>query len=188
MPMIISIKNMVCPRCIDTVKQIMGKHEVAYQSISLGHVVTQELVDDQTLAKIQKDLNAVGFALLSDKDAVLINQIKSIIIEKIHFGQHQSRYKLSEDLARELGINYSQISKTFSRVAGLTIEKFVINQKIEKAKELISYDELSIAEIADELSFSSAAHLSSLFKKVTGMTATEYKKHVIKTRNHIDSL
>jgi len=119
---------------------------------------------------------SLGFDLLSDKEAALINQIKSYVIEKVHYHKHESKLNLVEELLKLLHKDYSLISKTFSTIVEMTIEQFVSLQKIERVKELLSYDELRLSQIADEMDFSSTAHLLTCFNKVTGITPTAFKQ------------
>ena len=182
------IKNMVCPRCIDSVQDIFDQLNIETNSIQLGevnaiHSITPEL-KDQLIDK----LNARGFQLLEDKNSKIIAQIKAIIIEQIHHSTEVVTVNFSTLLADKLNHDYTGLSKLFSQVEGVTIEKFILKQKIEKVKELIVYAELNLSEIAYQLNYSSVAHLSSQFKKETGMTPSAFKKLEKRDRSALDSI
>lgn len=182
------IKNMVCNRCIMVVRQELEKLDIEARAVTLGAVeTTEELTEDQ-LEKLADNLSAVGFELLDDAKHRLIEQIKNIIIQQVHHTEEEPRYNFSEILTRALHKDYSYLSNLFSQVEGITIEKYIINQKIERVKELIIYDELSLGEIAYKLGYSSAAHLSNQFKKVTGLTPTHFKKIGQNKRKPLDKL
>ena len=118
----------------------------------------------------------------------LINAIKTYIVEKIHYGKHASDTNISDALAKHLNKDYSNLSKLFSKVEGITIEKYILHQKVEKVKELLSYDEKNISEIAFEMNYSSSAHLSNQFKKATVMTPSKFKKMTKNTRKELDTI
>lgn len=172
----IHIKNMVCPRCIRVVKEELEKINVQVMDISLGEAIiaTDTKPDYDAIRKI---LQKAGFDLIDDKNLKLIERIKSLIIEIIHHGKERKNLNYSEIIAKELGKDYHTLSNLFSSVENLTIEKYIINQKLERVKELLFYDELSLSEIAYQMDYSSTAHLSSQFKQVTGMTPTQFKKN-----------
>ena len=170
------IKNMVCNRCIAAVKSALDELKIQYTSIELGEVITKTEPSEKQLVALKEKLQQLGFELLDDTKKKLIEKIKTIIIEHVHYKEGDNRYNLSEILSSKLRKDYSYISHLFSEVEGITIEKYVINQKVEKIKELLVYDELSLNEIAYQLGYSSVAHLSSQFKKVTGLTPTHFKK------------
>ncbi len=179
---------MVCPRCIETVRELLHdlKIEIAY--IQLGEVVTLHVLNKEEKQVIQNQLSQRGFELLEDKTSKLIGQIKSIIIGAIHHSQEPFVGNYSELLSNQLHHDYSYLSRQFSSVEGITIEKFVLSQKIEKVKELLFYGELTLSEIAFQLNYSSLAHLSSQFKKETGMTPTEFKKQRKPRHRSLDSI
>ena len=129
-----------------------------------------------------------GFELLDDKDSRIINQIKAIIIEQIHHQEQPIGKNFSTLLSEKLHYDYAHLSRLFSAVEGKTIERFIMTQKIEKVKELLTYDELSLSEIAYDMGYSSTAHLSGQFKKVTGMSPTAFKKLHQQTRTSLDKL
>lgn len=184
----IYIKNMVCPRCILTVREILNRLEIENTDVQLGQVLLPEKPSAEVLRQLSIDLEKVGFELLDDRTSQLINQIKSIIIDEIHYTDHPSPVNLSSVLSDRLHYDYSYLSRLFSSVEGKTIEKYVISQKIEKVKELIFYNQMTLEEIAFQLNYSSAAHLSSQFKKVTGMTPSQFKKEGMENRRSLDTL
>jgi len=181
------IKNMVCNRCIIVVRQELEKLGISPVAVSLGEVHLKEKQDSGQLEKIRGSLSAVGFELIDNKKSKLIEEIKSVIIDVVH---HQIKLKtnLSDYLAQEIGKDYSYLSNLFSDVEGTTIEQYFIHQKIERVKELLVYDELTLSEIAHEMRYSSVAHLSNQFKKVTGLTPSHFKKVKDNKRTPIDQL
>jgi AraC family transcriptional regulator len=172
----IHIKNMVCPRCIRVVKEELEKNNIQVLSITLGEAtIATESKPDYDV--IRKTLQQSGFDLIDDKNLMLIEKIKSLIIEIIHHGKERKNLNYSDIIAKNLGKDYHTLSSLFSSVENITIEKYIINQKLEKVKELLLYGELSLSEIAYEVDYSSVAHLSNQFKQVTGMTPTQFKKN-----------
>jgi len=184
----IYIKNMVCDRCILIVQQEFSKLEIPIKSIVLGEVTTRDRVSNENIQKLSISLKHLGFELLENKNMRIVERVKNIIIDLIHRQQVLPQTNLSDYLSQQIGMDYNTISKTFSNTEHKTIEKFVISQKIERAKELISYNELTLNEIADLLHYSSVAHLSNQFKKVVGVTPSEYKKNSKKERFSLDNV
>ena len=170
------IKNMVCDRCILVVKQELDKLNLVASSIKLGEVQLANEPSEKQHAQLEERLAALGFELLDDAKKKLIEKIKNIIVQQIHYSDADDKHNFSEILSQKVHKDYSYLSGLFSEVEGITIEKYIINQKIEKAKELIVYDELNLNEIAFKLGYSSSAHLSAQFKKVTGLTPSHFKK------------
>lgn len=170
----LQIKNMVCPRCIMAVENVLDEMKISAVEVRLGEVLLNNELNDSELSEFKTKIEQLGFELLDDKNASLINKIKSIIISQIQNDQPQNT-NLSDLISFELNKEYSQLSKLFSTTTGMTIEHFAILQKIEKVKELLVYDELSLKEIAYQLGYSSSAHLSAQFKKVTGLTPSGFK-------------
>jgi len=168
---------MVCDRCnlaVDTLLASMGIEPV---SIVLGQVDLGEIELSSTQkAELEMKLVELGFELLDDKKSRLIDKIKTSIIELVHQQEFQKKIKLSDYLKSKLNYDYNHISHLFSGIEGITVEQYYINQKIEKAKELLVYDEQSATEIAHRLGYSSLAHMSGQFKKITGMTPSQFKK------------
>ena len=179
------IKNMVCPRCIDTVRNSLISLNIGYNSVALGVIELASPIEAADLQALAAQLEDAGFSVLQDADSKLVTAIKTYIIEKVHFAKFITTKKLSEELSQHLAKEYSIISKTFSKVEGVTIEKYLINQKIERVKELLSYEEMNLSEIAIKLGYSSTAHLSNQFKKVTGMSPSVFKKLSEKPRRSI---
>ena len=182
------IKNMVCPRCIQAVQQILTELGIEPLSLELGQVEVKEALGKTTRHQLQKKLEALGFELLDDRQTQLINAIKSIIIREVHFREEPSLVNFSDLLSENLHYDYAYLSRLFSAVEGRTIEKYVMAQKVEKVQELLIYDELTLSEIAFRMHYSSAAHLSAQFKKVTGMSPTEFKKLQNKVRRPLDGV
>lgn len=169
------IKNMVCPRCIETVQRICDELNIEVSSIQLGEVIPKKKLSDYQKLELSKTLRTRGFELLEDHKSKLINQIKSIIIDQIHHKSEIPNVNFSTLLSEQLNHEYTSISKLFSSVEGITIERFILKQKVERVKEILFYDELTLTEIGYKMNYSSVAHLSNQFKKETGMTPTEFK-------------
>lgn len=184
----ILIKNMVCPRCIEAVKTSLNEEGISFESIELGKVsLSSPLKTDQKIA-LSKSLESKGFELLESKNSALISQIKSLIIEQIHHSDENLSENFSTFLAEKLQHEYTSLSRLFSQVEGITIEKFITRQKIERVKEFLFYDQLSLSEIAFKLNYSSVAYLSSQFKKETGMTPSEFKQNHFNQRKSLDEV
>ncbi|MDE3237018.1 MAG: helix-turn-helix transcriptional regulator [Bacteroidota bacterium] len=181
------VKNMVCPRCIAAVEQVMKDNDAAPLYVNLGEVVLPAALSPEKLKKIKADLEHLGFELLDDARKQQIEKIKSIIIKHIHHDGDQ-KFIFSEIISKALKRDYSQLSKLFSETEGVTIEQYVILQKVEKVKELLVYGEMNINEIAMELGYSSSAHLSAQFKKVTGLTPSQFKNQGIGLRKTLDKV
>ena len=169
------IKNMVCNRCIMVVKSEFEKLGLEPLSVELGEVEIQKELTAGEKQKLTAVLQRSGFDLIDDKRSRIIERIKTLIIELVHKNHNDLKTNLSGYLTSHLNHDYHYLSNLFSEVEGTTIEKYFIAQKIEKVKELLVYDELSLSEIADRLNYSSVAYLSSQFKKVTGLTPSHFK-------------
>lgn len=182
------IKNMVCNRCISAVKLELERLHIAYVSVILGEVTLESPLSAVQSEALRSALLSDGFALIDDKRSRLIEQVKSLIIELVHYHSDKLKVNLSDYLSDKLHLDYHYISNLFSEVTGYTIEKYFIAQKVERIKELLVYDELSLGEIADALDYSSVAHLSAQFKKVTGLTPTYYKKIGAVKRRPLDDV
>jgi AraC family transcriptional regulator len=184
------IKNMVCPRCIAAVESTLKNLGMNSIFVRLGEVLLEQPPSPGDLAELDKRLQSQGFELLDDSRRRQIEQMKTLIIERIRDASNATRSEkqgpLSELLSRRLHREYSQLSKLFSETEGITVEQFAILQRIEKVKELLTYDEWSLSQIADRLDYSSVAHLSAQFKKVTGLTPTQFKAQGI--RRPLDNL
>ena len=171
----LTIKNMVCPRCITAVENCLRKNSLQVASIELGKAVILEDLTEEKKKIVASELKNLGFELLDDKRQKTIERIKNLIVTLIHQDDDNKIVKLSTYLANEMNQDYSQLSKLFSEVTGITIERYFVLQKVERVKELISYDELSMTQIALKMHYSSMAYLSSQFKQVTGMTPSQFK-------------
>lgn len=179
---------MVCDRCIMVVRTILEKEGIQPVWIRLGEVELNESEFMKANVKVRIHLQKYGFDLLDDDKTRTIEKVKNLIVELVHNGNNQLKITLSEFLSGQLHKDYSGISNLFSEVEGITIEKYYINQKIEKVKELLVYDELSLSEIAFQLNYSSVAYLSNQFKKVTGLTPTHFKNIGSNKRKGLDRL
>jgi AraC-like DNA-binding protein len=182
------IKNMVCNRCIMVVKQVFEQEGLHPVNVKLGEVELEKAPADKQLATIKTNLASLGFEVLDDQKRKTIEKIRTTIIKLIHNGELDDNHKFSELLSNALHKDYSYLSKLFSEVEGITIEKYVILQKIERVKELLAYDELSLGEIAFQLGYSSVAHLSAQFKKVTGFNPSEFRKLKDHHRKSLDNV
>ena len=182
------IKNMVCNRCKMVVQSELEKFGLTVLSVDLGEVVIKESLNMNQKKALDKVFYTFGFELIDDKKSKVIERIKNEIIELIYNQNCQLKTNLSDYLSSKLHQDYSGLSNLFSQQESTTIEQFFILQKIERVKELLVYDELSLSEIADKLNYSSVAHLSKQFKKVTGLTPTYFKTLKISKRNTIDSI
>ncbi|MDH6359083.1 AraC family transcriptional regulator [Parabacteroides sp. PF5-9] len=184
----IYIKNMVCNRCIMVVKSELDKLHIHPLSISLGEVVVEEKLSVETEKLLKSRLESLGFSWIDDRKARLIEQIKTTIIELVHKESIQLKINLSDFLSEKLKHDYNYMSTLFSQVEGITIEKYFIAQKIEKVKELLVYNELTLSEIAFKLNYSSTAHLSAQFKKITGFTPSHFKTIKENKRKPLDEI
>jgi len=185
---ILHIKNMVCQRCIMTVQNIFDKLKLPYHYISLGEAHLESKPTQEQLADLQSELNKVGFELIDSRINKLIENIKQAVMEYLHLGMDSQHLKLSSFIIKKIPYDYSYLSDLFSSVEGKTIEQFFILQRIEKVKELLVYDQLSLTEISYQTGFSSIHHLSSQFKKVTGLTPSHFKKIGAEKRRSLDKL
>ena len=185
---VIYVKNMVCPRCIASVTGILDQLGLSYSSVDLGKILLDYPMNTSQTIQLDESLKDHGFELLEDGKSSLISQIKSILIERINnAGGHRSE-NYSSFISESLNHEYTYLSKLFSQVEGITIEKFITKVKIERVKELMIYNEMSLSEIAEQLDYSSVAYLSSQFKKETGMTPSAFKKHGKDSRMGLDKL
>jgi len=182
------IKNMVCSRCKMVVKEELLRFGLHPTSIELGEVFISDELGAGEKADLNGRLQSFGFELIDDKKSRLIEKIKNLIVEITQQSGYPLTTTLSEHLSRNLHHDYHYLSHLFSEVEGTTIEKYFISQKIEKVKELLKYDELSLSEIADKLGYSSVAYLSNQFKKQTGLTPSFYKSLRNNTRRNIEEL
>ena len=179
---------MVCSRCILVVKQELEKLNLDFNSIVLGELQLKKELSVKQLTQLKANLAIIGFEVLDDSKQRMIEKIKNIIVDHVHYQPVNEQHNFSEILSRKLNKDYSYLSSLFSEVGGITIEKYIINQKIEKVKELIIYNEMNLSEIAYYLGYSSVAHLSAQFKKVTGLTPSHFKNVGGSLRKSIDSI
>ena len=186
--MTLYIKNMVCNRCIMVVRQEIEKLGFQIQAIKLGEVVLQKPLDDHQLVSVAHALEPLGFEMIDDKKSQLIAQVKAIIIQWVRGESSAHSGNLSDFLSEQLQHDYNYLSNVFSDVEGITIEKYHIAQKIERVKELLVYDELSLSEIAYQLHYSSVAYLSNQFKKVTGLSPSHFKQIKEDKRKPLDEV
>ncbi len=170
------IKYMVSLRCKMLVKDELIKLGLHYVSVDLGMVEIMEEMNDEQHGLLKQNLLKSGLELLDDKKSILIDKIKNVIIEMIHYVDEIPKTNYSDYISAKLNYDYTYLSNIFSEVKGITIQQFIISHKIERAKELILYDELNLTEISEKLHYSSVAHLSNQFKKVTGLSPSYYKK------------
>jgi len=182
------IKNMVCNRCITAVYNELNTLGHAVHAITLGEAEITGEPDATQLETIEHSLKNLGFELIANRKSRIIEQVKNEIVQLVHHSGEVLATNLSSFLADKLQYDYTYVSNLFSEVEDTTIEKYYIAQRIEKVKELLVYDELSLAQIADKLGYSSPAYLSGQFKKVTGFTPTHYKSIKANKRRSIDEL
>ncbi len=180
---------MVCNRCIKVVTDEFAKLDLNIEEIELGKVSVSSPLSKDKIEEIRKVLDENGFELIDDKKSKLIDSIKTLIIKMVHYsGEPVVTVNNSDYISKELGYDYSYLSNLFSLVEGITIEKYIINQKIEKVKELLVYEELSLNEISYQLGYSSVQHLSNQFKKVTGLTPSHFKELKENKRKPLDEV
>lgn len=185
----ISIKNMVCDRCLKSVETIFRTAGANLNKISLGVVTLNEPLPADKLQQVREALGAEGFAIIDDQRARLVEQVKRLIIELVHYKElDEMKENLSGYLSHALHKDYHYLSNLFSAVADTTIEQYFILQKIEKVKEWLVYNELTLSEMAFRLGYSSVAHLSGQFKKITGFTPSQFKQLKEHNRKKLDKL
>jgi YesN/AraC family two-component response regulator len=184
----IYIKNMVSLRCKLVVKDKFEKLGIKYKSIELGEVEIMEPLPNGKKHLLIDSLHKEGLELMDDKRSMLIEKIKNVIVEMVHYEDEFPKMNFSEYLNKKMGYNYTYLANIFSEVKGTTIEHFIITHKIERAKELLVYNELSLKEISNKLNYNSVSHLSTQFKKITGLTPTHFKKLSHKRRNMLEDI
>lgn len=172
----IFIKYMVSLRCKMLVKAALDKLHIPYGSVELGEVEIKEPLTGEQAADLKTVLLNAGLELMDDKRSILIEKIKALIIEMVHYADEWPKIKNSAYISDKLQLDYTYLSNIFSETTGSTIEHFIILHKIEKVKEMLLYNELSLTEISYKLNYSSVAHLSNQFKKITGLTPSYFKK------------
>lgn len=179
---------MVCIRCQIVVKNELEKIGFKYNYVKIGEAETIDPLDAEQLKQLDQALRKTGLLLMDSKKSILVEQIKNTIIDLVHNTEDQIKVNLSVFLSEKLNHEYSYLANLFADVKGVTIEKFYLTQKIEKVKELIVYDELTLTEIAYMMHYSSVAHLSNQFKKFTGLTPSHFKKLKIKRQCNLEDV
>lgn len=179
---------MVSIRCKMVVQAELEKLHLPFSNIQLGEVTLTTTPTSEQLEALQKRLSLSGLLLMEDKKAILIEKIKLVIIEMIHYADELPNIKNSVYISEKLQHNYTYIANLFAEVTGTTIEHFIISHKIEKVKELLLYNEITLTEIAEQLHYSSVSHLSNQFKKVTGLTPSYFKQMKMKRNKPLEDL
>jgi AraC-like DNA-binding protein len=179
---------MVCIRCQMVVKAELEKVGLPYSYVKIGEANIVGDIQHEQLEQLKTGFEKAGLALMDDKRSILVEKIKSVIIELVHYSEDQIKVNLSDFLSEKLNYNYTYLANLFSEVKGITIEKFYLTHKIERVKELIVYDELNLSEIAYRMNYSSVAHLSNQFKKYTGLAPVQFKKLKSTRRNTLEDL
>ena len=182
------IKNMVCPRCILSVRDILRQAGIEASSVVLGEAVLPAELTAERRKELDEALRAVGFELIDDRRKQTVERVKNTVIELVREKDAALRTNLSDYIADRLHQDYGAVSSLFSEIENTTIEQYFIAQKIERVKELLAYGELSLGEIADKLNYSSTAHLSAQFKKVTGLTPSHFRKIGENRRKPLDKV
>jgi len=179
---------MVSIRCKMLVKSELEKLNLPYRTVELGEVELEENISDQRREELKEALLRSGLVLMEDRKSILVEKIKTLIIEMIHYADELPEVNYSIYISQKLNLNYTYLANLFAEVKGITIEQFIIIHKIERVKELIIYNELSLTEIAALMQYSSVAHLSKQFKKITGLTPSHFKQLKNKRRNPLEDL
>jgi AraC family transcriptional regulator len=183
------IKNMVCDRCIMAVKNELEKASIDFQTIALGEITLNNEPTNEQLSQFEAGISQLGFELIEDKTARTVSAIKNAVLEFVrHPPEKKGSLKFSAFLSEKLHKDYNNLSNLFSSIEGTTIEQYLIRQKIERVKELLVYDELSLSQIAHELDYSSVQHLSNQFKKITGLTPSHFKQIGALKRTPLDKV
>ncbi len=179
---------MVSIRCKMIVKTELDKLGIIYGAVDLGEIeIKQDLISEQLL-QLKTALEKSGLKLMDDKKAILIEKIKNVVVELVHYEDEFPKMKKSEYISEKLNYDYTYLANIFSEATGTTIEHYIIIHKIERVKELLIYDELNLSEISYKLNYSSVAHLSAQFKKITGLTPTFFKKLKCKKRINLEDV
>lgn len=179
---------MVSARCKLAVKEELKKLGLHFVVVDLGEVDIMEDIDEKQREQLKAGLTAVGLELMDDKKAVLIEKIISVVIEMIHYSEELPKVNYSDYISQKLNYDYTYLSNLFSEIRGVTLQQFIITHKIERVKELLLYEELNLTEISYKMNYSSVAHLSNQFKKVTGLTPSQFKNLKEKIRIPIEEI
>lgn len=182
------VKYMVSLRCKMMVREELNKLGLHYVAIELGVIEILEEINQEQRDELKKNLLQSGLELLDDNKSILIEKIKRIVTEMIHYSDELPKGNYSDYISKKLGYDYTYLANTFSEVKGITLQQYIILHKIEKVKELILYDELNLTEISFKLNYSSPAHLSNQFKKITGLTPSFYKKMKLKRKRNLEDI
>jgi len=179
---------MVSTRCKIAVKEVFRNLGLVYSNVEFGEVEITEILTDEKLKDLKISLLNIGFELIEDRRAILIERIKNIVIDMVHHSDSQIKINFSDYLSERLKYDYTYMANVFSEEQGVSIEQFIISHKVERIKEYIIYDELNMTEIAFKMNYSSVAHLSGQFKKVTGLTPSYFKKLKMKRLEPIENI
>ena len=182
------IKNMVCDRCIMAVRKTIEDTGLQPEEVHLGSATIEGTVNDQQRQTLREKLQAIGFELLDDQRQRTIEQIRTAVIQLVHYNDNNTSVNLSSYLSKKLGQDYSALSKLFSEYASKTIERYYMEMRIERVKELLTYGELTLSQIALKLNYSSTAYLSSQFKAITGMTPSQFMRMQGDKRRRLDEI
>lgn len=180
---VVVIKNMVCPRCVLAVEDLLNRMQIGYEKVVLGSVSLSNSLNDEKLTQFETELNLLGFNILKSRDVKRVEEIKNLLYLVFQKEEIPAGFNLMDYISDTIPEDYSRLSHLFSSMEGITLERFFINLKIEKVKEWLFYEELQLSEMAWKLGYSSVQHLSSQFKKITGMTPSAFKK--LKKNNNI---
>jgi len=186
--MFLYVKYMVSLRCKIVVEQELQKIGLHCVKVDLGTIQIKEDISDQQKQDLEKNLKRYGLELLDDRRNILIEKIKAVIIEMVHYSEEIPKVNYSDYISEKLGYDYTYLANTFSEVKGITIQQYIIDHKIERVKELLMYDELNLTEISYKLHYSSVAHLSNQFKKNTGLTPSYFKHLKVKKLKNLEDL
>lgn len=186
--MFLYVKYMVSLRCKMVVQQELEKIGLHCIKVDLGTIEIKETINDSLKRELEKNLKKYGLELLDDRRNILIEKIKAVIIEMIHYSKDMPKVNYSDYISEKLGYDYTYLANTFSDVKGITIQQYIINHKIERVKELLLYEDLNLTEISYELHYSSVAHLSNQFKKVTGLAPSYFKNLKNKKLKNLEDL
>lgn len=184
----IFIKHMVSQRCKMKVKEELNKLGIDYLSIDLGILELTNNLTPEQYARLKENLLSSGLELIEDKKTILVERIKNVIIQMIHESEELPKVNYSDYISEQLDYDYTYLSNIFAEVKGITIQQYIINNKIERVKELLLYDELNLTEISYMLQYSSVAHLSNQFKKTTGLSPSYFKQLKLKRKENLENL
>jgi AraC family transcriptional regulator len=186
--MLLNIKNMVCARCIQAVHKEIEEHGFQVAHIDLGTALVSPEPTANQLHTLKVGLNNLGFDLIDDTRSKLVERIKNFVVQTIHHSESLGQVNFADLLSSQLHKEYSYLSRTFSEHESLTLEKFIILQKVEKTKSLLQDNELTLSEIAWQMGYSSSAHLSTQFKSITGISPRAYKSGAMNDRKGLDAI